>query len=79
MGDYAWSFLESIADTHQYIGVAETHVPESQLRKWDARARGAGLRLSANAARPSGRHQSINAIDKANEGGEWLLFLGHLQ
>eukprot|EP00959_Pyramimonas_sp_CCMP1952_P447245 9364042-Pyramimonas_sp.AAC.2 len=60
MGDSAWSFLESITDARQCIGVAETHVPESQLRKWDARARGAGLRLLVNAAGPSGRHQSIS-------------------
>ena len=77
MGEVAWTYLDAVASAHEFIGIAETHVPESQLRKWDARARGAGLRLMANPARPSGRHKTDAFKDRANEGGEWILAQGH--
>ena len=61
------------------MGCVETHLPESKLRKMDSEARGKGLRMIANPARPSGNHRSEASVDKANEGGEILFSKKHLQ
>eukprot|EP00959_Pyramimonas_sp_CCMP1952_P362773 7596959-Pyramimonas_sp.AAC.1 len=61
------------------MGIVESYAPESQLRKWDARARAAELELIPNGPRPSGRHQSCASADKADEGGERALARGHSQ
>eukprot|EP00959_Pyramimonas_sp_CCMP1952_P272790 5702704-Pyramimonas_sp.AAC.1 len=63
------------------FALVETHVDRPSTRKWDQSARAAGLRLFANPARPR-RHDHVIAsgqVERANEGGEWVLSKGHMQ
>eukprot|EP00959_Pyramimonas_sp_CCMP1952_P362224 7586179-Pyramimonas_sp.AAC.1 len=77
MGDKAWEHVCSQSKSHDYLAVVESHVPSCDVGKWTAKARGSALKLFANGARPKAGKACASQVERANEGGEWLLARGH--
>eukprot|EP00959_Pyramimonas_sp_CCMP1952_P346244 7251762-Pyramimonas_sp.AAC.1 len=81
MSQRIWQSLQSQKSRYDMFALVETHVDRPPARKWDQSARAAGLRFFANPARPR-RHDHVIAsgqVERANEGGEWVLSKRHMQ